>query len=42
LQINQIEPSEAFAASYLQLAKYFIAFARQFREQSVLEVKEAS
>jgi len=42
LQINQIEPSEAFAASYLQQAKDFIAFARQFREQSVLEVKEAS
>src|SRR4029078_11524107 len=42
LQINQIEPSEAFAASYLQLAKYLIAFARQFREQSVLEVKKAS
>jgi sulfite reductase (ferredoxin) len=42
LQINQNEPSESFALSYLQQAKDFIAFARQFREQSVLEVKVAS
>src|SRR5688572_15080601 len=41
LQINQTEPSEEFAVSYLQQAKDFIAFARQFREQAVLEVKEA-
>ena len=41
LEINQTEPSEAFATSYLQQAKSFIAFARQFREQAVLEAKEA-
>ncbi|HZI53669.1 MAG TPA: nitrite reductase, partial [Chitinophagaceae bacterium] len=41
LQINQTEPSEEFAVSYLQQAKDFIAFARQFRVQAVLEVKEA-
>jgi sulfite reductase (ferredoxin) len=41
LQINQTEPSEAFANIYIQQAKDFIAFARQFREQAVLEAKEA-
>jgi len=42
LQINQNEPSEDFAKSYLQQAYDFIAFARQFREQAILEVKQAS
>jgi sulfite reductase (ferredoxin) len=42
LKINQAEPSEEFATAYLQQAKDFIAFARQFRENAVLDVKEAS
>ena len=41
MQINQVEPSEEFAVSYLQQAKDFVAFAKQFREQIVLVEKEA-
>jgi len=39
LKINEIEPAEVFALSYLQQAKDFIAFARQWREQAVLAEK---
>jgi len=41
LQINQVEPSEAFASTYLQQAKDFVTFAKQYREQVVLVEKEA-
>ena len=41
MQINQVEPSEAFALSYLQQARDFVAFAKQYREQAVLVEKEA-
>jgi sulfite reductase (ferredoxin) len=41
LQMNQVEPSEEFAISYLQSAENFVAFAKQFREQSVLAEKQA-
>lgn len=36
LRMNETEPSEEFALSYLQQAKDFIVFARQWREQAVL------
>jgi sulfite reductase (ferredoxin) len=39
LKMNEVEPSEEFALSYLQEAKDFIAFARQYREQVVLAEK---
>jgi sulfite reductase (ferredoxin) len=39
LKMNEAEPSEDFALSYLQQAKDFIAFARQWREQAVLAEK---
>ena len=39
LKMNEVEPSEIFALSYLQQAKDFIAFARQWREQAVLAEK---
>lgn len=41
LQINKNEPSAAFAHAYLEKAKSFAVFARQFREQAVLAEKEA-
>ncbi len=41
LQINEAEPSAEFLNSYLQQAKDFVAFARQYREQAVLAEKEA-
>jgi sulfite reductase (ferredoxin) len=41
LQMNQVEPSEEFANTYLQQAKDFIAYAKQHREQAVLAEKEA-
>ena len=41
LQMNQVEPSEEFAISYLQRAENFVAFAKQFREQIVLAEKQA-
>jgi sulfite reductase (ferredoxin) len=41
MQMNQVEPSEGFALSYLQQAKDFVAFAKQYREQVVLIEKEA-
>lgn len=41
LQINKVEPSEAFAKEYLEKAKAFAAWARQFREQVVLAEKVA-
>ena len=36
LQINKTEPSEAFAVAYLEEAKAFAAYAKQFREQAIL------
>jgi sulfite reductase (ferredoxin) len=39
LQINKTEPSEAFAVAYLEEAKAFAAFARQYREQAILAEK---
>jgi sulfite reductase (ferredoxin) len=39
LKMNEEEPSEVFALSYLQQAKDFIAYARQWREQAVLAEK---
>jgi len=41
MQINQVEPSEEFALSYLHQAKDFVAFAKQHREQAVLVEKQA-
>jgi sulfite reductase (ferredoxin) len=41
MQINKNEPSEAFAASYRQQAIDFVKQAEQYREQQMLEVKEA-
>jgi sulfite reductase (ferredoxin) len=41
LEINKTEPSESFANSYLQQAKAFAVFAKQYREQTVLAEKEA-
>jgi sulfite reductase (ferredoxin) len=40
LQMNDSEPSEEFASSYLQQAKNFVTYARNFREQLVLNEKE--
>jgi sulfite reductase (ferredoxin) len=39
MRMNDNEPSEDFANEYLQQAKNFIAFARQWREQAVLAEK---
>lgn len=39
LQMNAIEPSAFFANEYLQQTKDFIAYAKQFREQLMLEEK---
>ncbi len=36
LQINQQEPSEAFAQAYIAEAKAFLALAKAYREQAVL------
>jgi sulfite reductase (ferredoxin) len=41
LQINKTEPSETFANSYLQQAKEFAVFARQFREKVILAERVA-
>lgn len=41
LEINQSEPTEAFAISYLQKAKDFVAFAKQWREQAIVAEKQA-
>jgi sulfite reductase (ferredoxin) len=41
LQMNNEKPSEEFAITYLQKAKDFVAFAKQYREQTVLAEKEA-
>ena len=41
LQMNESEPTEEFAYGYLQLAKNFVAYAKNFREQLVLNEKEA-
>jgi sulfite reductase (ferredoxin) len=35
MQVNQQEPSAAFATSYLQQANAFIAFAKEWREKTV-------
>jgi len=40
LQMNEAEPSEEFAISYLRQARDFIAYAKQYREQAVLAEKE--
>lgn len=39
LRMNDNDPSENFAAEYLQQAKSFIEFSKQFREQAVLAEK---
>ncbi|MBX9785614.1 MAG: HEPN domain-containing protein [Chitinophagaceae bacterium] len=39
LRMNETAPSPAFANEYLQQAKEFVAYAKQFREQLVLEEK---
>ena len=39
LQMNDSEPSEEFAHSYLHQAKNFVAFAKNFREQLILTEK---
>ncbi|MBK5270459.1 MAG: HEPN domain-containing protein, partial [Bacteroidia bacterium] len=39
LKMNDAEPTETFARNYLQEAKDFAAFAKQFREQTVLAEK---
>src|SRR5437762_606808 len=41
LKMNDTEPSEAFAKSYLQESKEFAAFAKKFREQAILAEKVA-
>jgi sulfite reductase (ferredoxin) len=41
LQINKTEPSEAFALDYLQKAKAFATWAKQYREQAILAEKVA-
>lgn len=41
LEINQSEPTEEFADAYLQKAKDFVAFAKQWREQTALAEKQA-
>ena len=41
LRMNDIAPSEAFAAEYLQQAKDFVAYSKSSREQLVLEEKKA-
>ncbi len=41
LQINEVDPSEEFAISYLQQAKDFVAHAKEYREQAILAEKEA-
>jgi sulfite reductase (ferredoxin) len=39
LQMNESEPTEQFANSYLQRARNFVAYAKNFREQLVLNEK---
>jgi hypothetical protein len=39
--MNNEKPSEEFAIIYLQKAKDFVAFAKQYREQAVLIEKQA-
>jgi len=39
LQMNDSEPTEEFANSYLEQAKNFVAYAKNFREQVVLNEK---
>lgn len=39
LQMNESEPTEEFANNYLQQAKNFVAYAKNFREQLVLNEK---
>jgi sulfite reductase (ferredoxin) len=41
LQMNQVEPSEEFALSYLETAKEFVQFAKLYREKMVLAEKLA-
>lgn len=41
MRMNDAEPSAAFATEYLQQAKNFIEYSKQFREQLVLEEKKA-
>ena len=41
LRMNDIAPSDSFAAEYLQQAKDFVAYAKTSREQLVLEEKKA-
>ncbi len=39
MRMNEVTPSENFAAEYLQQAREFIAYAKQWREQAVLAEK---
>jgi len=39
LHMNESEPTEEFANSYLQQAKNFVAYAKNFREQLILNEK---
>jgi sulfite reductase (ferredoxin) len=41
MKMNDAEPSEAFAKSYLRESKEFAEFARSFREQAILAEKVA-
>jgi sulfite reductase (ferredoxin) len=41
LKMNDTEPSEAFAKTYLRESKEFAAFAKKFREQAILAEKVA-
>lgn len=36
MRMNEAEPTEAFAKNYLQQAKAFVEFAKEFRERTVL------
>ena len=39
MRMNDAEPSEAFANEYLQQAKAFVEFAKQYREQAIMAEK---
>lgn len=41
LEINKVEPTKEFALEYLQRSVDFAAFAKQYREQTILAEKEA-
>jgi len=41
LEMNDAKPSEEFGKAYLEKAKEFVAFAKQYREQNVVTEREA-